>query len=459
MILFPQWLRGSILLFLLVSKTASALQFHFPPEISDELLSESVPMAFEVAPFRVEDFQVEWEGAVPEGATATFIHGSLDWVRISTILVLPRARIRVYLPNVESAEVRVGGGVHPFHLSNGTAELEFPVALLSQDRRAPEIQFKKGSKTETFRMRTRFRPAPGSAAAQLKDRAFIDPSCYAHRLEVAGIEKLPAHQWLYFGCRQVRSLGKDARVPQLEIVVYWDGAREPLMIQGLPEPEVSSSTWRIRTGPRSTPIRISSGEGTELEISVKLPQRLSTAFLGAGVGPYSYIFDDGAGTADSTVRQTAPIVTLYGSYFLSETSRVIFFDAFSVHRRAYNDFGLYFSSESSRALDEKFSVNILLGFHIVSFSSNGVLQNNMGAPQGFEMILRDVFGKTRNLSVGGFFYPPIDGKAYYNAWLRVGTPRLFGEINYLSWREKTDANAHALSRSMGICIGAPLLFY
>ena len=121
---------------------------------------------------------------------------------------------------------------------------------------------------------------------------------------------------------------------------------------------------------------------------------------------------------------------------------------FSRVQRAFAEYGL----------DERLVFSILLGFHLVSFSSPIGTQHRLGAPQGVEVVWRDALGRRNNASVGGFFYPPINGKTYYNSWLRIGGPSVFGEINYLYWTELSGDGGHASSRSLGISIGAPLFF-
>jgi hypothetical protein len=79
----------------------------------------------------------------------------------------------------------------------------------------------------------------------------------------------------------------------------------------------------------------------------------------------------------------------------------------------------------------------------------------MGVPQGVEIIYRD-FGKIRqNLSVGGFVFPSIDDKAYYNVWARWGNSKLFGEINYILWSESLSGQKYR-SSSLGITLGTGL---
>jgi hypothetical protein len=80
----------------------------------------------------------------------------------------------------------------------------------------------------------------------------------------------------------------------------------------------------------------------------------------------------------------------------------------------------------------------------------------LSVPQGFEFIVRDLFARNRNLTAGAFVYPKISGRAYYNFWLRWGSPQVFGELNYIEWQEPHgDERTH--SRALGVSFGAPIL--
>jgi hypothetical protein len=286
----------------------------------------------------------------------------------------------------------------------------------------------------------------------------IDVSCSSQSLEIEDERALPLDHWVYLGCRMIHSQGDSGIEPQSEVFVAWTGAKGPVSLSGIRGAESGESQTAALTALMShhaQSIEFHDASGAGFKIRARLPSRLRANFLGLGIGPYAYSLRvPGA----DTVQEGAALVTVYGSYVLSEGARLVFFDAFPLHKRSYNDFGLYFNNESARALDERIQFNLLLGFHLISFSSPLGLQHRLGAPQGFEMIWRDAFGRRKNLSLGGFFYPPIDGKAYTNSWLRVGTGRFFGELNYLSWTEKSGDGGSASSRSVGLSFGAPIWF-
>jgi hypothetical protein len=419
-------------------------------KLSQELISQAVPTADEVAPFRESDFQVRWLESAPSGARMELVRGSLTWVRVGRLLVLPRARVRIGVDKAEAVQLQIAGSIQQIPSQGGEA----PVSLFSGRQ---ELTTLRAGKVSRHPFEVVFSPSSDSSAARLSNRIFVDASCSPHRVEVTHKSPFPSSQWAFVACRLVYSRSGENPVPQLEVHVGWAGVQPPVAVGGIPQDSSSGSTHAAVALLSSEQPRVTfrDSSGVEFELRAQLPRQLKTAFLGVGLGPYSYLIQV---PGLPTVQTIAPITTLYGSYFLAEGSRMVFFDAFPVHGEWYNDFGLYFNNESSRALDERLSVHLLLGFHLISFKSPLGIQHRLGAPQGFEMIYRDAFGRRNNVSVGGFFYPPIAGKAYYNTWLRIGSPKVFGELNYLSWRELSGDGNQALSRSVGISVGAPLLF-
>jgi hypothetical protein len=140
---------------------------------------------------------------------------------------------------------------------------------------------------------------------------------------------------------------------------------------------------------------------------------------------------------------------------MTETVRAVAFNATAIHSSFFTDQGFYLLIEQFRVLDQRFSLNLLLGAHAIAFAREKNVYARFGAPQGVEMVYRDFISRYYNLSMGGFVYPPIQGKSYYNLWLRWGTRGLFGEINYLAWREPFGSESLTTS-SVGISLGFPL---
>jgi hypothetical protein len=82
----------------------------------------------------------------------------------------------------------------------------------------------------------------------------------------------------------------------------------------------------------------------------------------------------------------------------------------------------------------------------------------LSAPQGFELVFRDFFATSRNLTFGAFLYPKIAGRTYYNTWIRWGSGAFFGEVNYIGWKEPHD-NGYTETHSLGLSFGIPVWRY
>ena len=97
----------------------------------------------------------------------------------------------------------------------------------------------------------------------------------------------------------------------------------------------------------------------------------------------------------------------------------------------------------------------MLGAHVLGFNNGNQFLIRPGVPQGVELVFSDAFRRGSNLSLGGFIYPEISGKEYYNIWLRWGGSRYFVELNYILWKEQVDSSS-VFSRSVGVSLGLPL---
>jgi hypothetical protein len=185
----------------------------------------------------------------------------------------------------------------------------------------------------------------------------------------------------------------------------------------------------------------------------QIPEELHNQGVSAGLGPYAFHFQ-GAG---EEVRSWQGIATLYGSHFISDSMRIVEFGALTLEKHLSSDFGLYLYFEQFRFLDRRLAINLLIGGHAVGFKSLGKFQLVTSLPQGFELVYTDAIKRGNNLTLGGFFYPPIAGNSYYNGWLRWG--RIwFAEINYIAWQAESQGQSYS-SESFGLSFGFPLFRY
>ena len=153
--------------------------------------------------------------------------------------------------------------------------------------------------------------------------------------------------------------------------------------------------------------------GHALTLTYQVPPTLPAAFVGVGVGPYHYLLRDGRQQADVVI----PLVTVYAGYTFTPDVRIVYFNATAMHRRGYSDNGLYLWLEQARMVDDRLSFNLLLGANALVYSHQDKVEWRMTAPQGFELVYRDLFARNRSGMLGAFLYPD-SSRRYYNVWLR-----------------------------------------
>ncbi|MCM2324054.1 MAG: hypothetical protein NDJ90_12410 [Oligoflexia bacterium] len=434
------WLSAVVLAWAL-STPAHAYFVTLPASLAAEILSESVPMVL-LPPndFEASDFTVEWVGAPLEGVEARLGRESLQWVRLTDVLLLPRGRLLLKARGAEAGIVSHAGFNQVF--DEETAEI--PVALISGEVNPIEVRIKRGGREEKGTLKLRFRPKDTSA----ERRILRDAACSRFGVEV-DTENL-GDGWVFLGCRMNVLGGDESRTSALELYVFWDNVGQKIEINGVETPATVASLWPVRLRSQPGALRLKAGAHS-MKIRYQLPQRMQLFSMGMGIGPYSYIYE---GIGRDLAKPAIPYMTLYGSFFLNETFRVVGFNATAFSGLGYSDLGIYLSTENLKLFDKRVILNLLLGGHVIGFRAGGNTYMVMGAPQGFEMIVVDFLKRANNLSLGGFLYPPIGGKSYYNVWARWGG-RIFGEFNFISWQERI--NDHRIyTRSMGLSVGFPL---
>jgi hypothetical protein len=441
------------------SRASHAYVTSLPPSLAHDVLSETVPTAFAPFDLSTSDYGIEWVGSAPEGLKLELLADTIQWVRIADVLALPRARLRVRLEHAEAARVSNAGFSQALvDAPDGALTAEIPVALMSGDRNRIEVAFKRGGRDVVAQARLQFKPGPKLQAQE--DRVFYDPSCSRFGVRAEGTaQSSKAKGWAYVGCRIAEVQGAEHRTSSLEAWVYWDGIGQEILVGGVPTPSTSASVWplRLRADPGRVQLAVPGGPRggvqDEMVLSYSTPERYYRGSVGVGIGPY---WDRFYGNGES-ISTPALVVTLYGSYFITEGLRLVAFDATTLDSHLTTDFGVYLNTEYARFLDRRIVINLLLGVHAIGFISQGSYRARFGAPQGAEAHIIDFLGKGKNLSSGIFLYPPINGRSYYNAWLRWGSPRFFWELNYISWDEILDGQAFH-STSAGVCVGFPLPF-
>lgn len=422
-----------------------------PSSVAALAVSESMPTAFPPAQWSVSDFEVMWRGGSPAqeslGVSAELVPGSLEWVRVAELLVVPRARLRVRVSPQQGGVVEYAGATYP--ISGGTAEIS--VALIESEENEFRVRFGGPRERGSGPLIGGVKYRAAGHGPKSRSQVLIDPSCSRYSLTTME-SALSETEWAYFGCRLIYDRSSEAMSSILEVRVLWSGTQR-LAMNGVELTGAGSSVWtlRLRSQPGRVELRSDSGKA---DLSYRVADRARLGFVGLGLGPYLYAVD----TPGLVVDTVAPVLTLYGSYLLNETTRVVVFDAISIHRHFFTDFGLYLNYESARLFDRRLSLNFLLGGHALIFRAPGGTYTRLGLPQGVELIYRDAFRRSHNLGLGAFVFPEIAGKAYYNTWIRWGSPALFGEFNYIAWREELGSD-RIFSRSVGLTLGFPLTLF
>jgi hypothetical protein len=191
--------------------------------------------------------------------------------------------------------------------------------------------------------------------------------------------------------------------------------------------------------------------GRKIKLRYQVAPELHNLTISMGIGPYSYGF---RGNGEERT-QTVISPTLYGSYFITDDIHVVGFGLTTLGPHNYTDLGLYLRLEYFRFLDRRGSLNLLIGGHVIGFEALDQFYGVVSAPQGFELMYRDVFQRGKNLTAGAFIYPLISGNAYYNLWVRWGR-QVFFELNYIAWHAQPK-QAPYQSTSFGASVGFPLL--
>jgi hypothetical protein len=419
-----------------------------------ELLDAPFPSAD--APFELHPSNYRWQGveALPPGSTLEWDESSVQWSRIDERIVLPRARVKIEIPGADGVLVSTSGRSTPLQKNGegtvpGVWSAEVLVPLVSGEASTLKVRVKKGTaETETLL----FLESVESEASPLIG---VDSSCSPWHVELSAKEALgekpKRNAVILADCRIVRSQTSGGMPAALDLFLFIDGAGKHLKLNGSTVVAVAPSLFRLRLTPQVDSFEIETEGGARYNLDYRIPQKLNRGFIGAGVGPYRYKLDAPGVAVDTT----AAVLTLYGSYQFSDTVRFTAFNATALHANYFTDTGFYFKSDSLKLLDQRVLIYVMLGANLIGYKFGSGTQKKWGVPQGFEAVYRDFLSPNRSLVAGAFVYPPIDGKSYYNTWVRYGSPSLFGEINYLEVRDAIEGQS-VYTRSVGFSLGFPL---
>jgi len=453
------------------SESAEGVIHRFPDSIALEALSDTVPFVFSPASLEASDFEPFWLDQEIPGVSLSLAKNSIEWVRVADLFLVPRGRLRLEVPKAEGGGLVSGGFSHVWASNDGTDSgiIEVPVAFLGTSTgyflsvELNGVSVHGGQKNFSSRIGIRLK----GKGIPKQERIMIDRACSPWGVRVDQVS-LSSDEWIYIGCRMVVGWGDDHQVGSLETYILRSTTRENQSFDSIGKPlylgmqrlqEIRPSVYALRLWSKPGKIRISSDtfedrsvasgvERTDFKLEYFLGKRFYNGFFGGGIGPYQYEFSGSQGST-AGVR---PLLTLYGGYFLSEPMRIVLFNATSMDRNYFSDTGLYLSLDQFTGLDGYVAFKLLLGLHGLAFPTGLGRQLNFSLPQGFEFTLKDVGGRNKNVLAGAFLYPPINDRSYYNVWLRWGSSRFFGELNYIKWSEPYSGGITS-SSSLGLSVG------
>lgn len=439
------WLGAALIALAAPAMGARAQVTKLPSSLARAALAAHKATAFAPSELDGQDYTlVRLAGDAPFEVSAAVAPGSLRFVRVADHVLVPRGVANVRVPGARGGVVEYAGTTQPLVHDGSGASAEIPVALLSDRSEVLTVRALFGARE--LRARYYVQLAPRSEMSGL---LMQDSSCSPWGIRVERGE-LPRDSWLYLGCRLIRTARADDMGATLELYALWDNAGRDVALSGVRLTRTLGSLYVLRV--TTTPGHVTlEARGHALTLTYSVPPSLPAAFLGAGVGPYRYVLHDGRRGADAVI----PLVTLYAGYTFTPDVRIVYFNATAMHRRGYADNGLYLWIEQARMVDDRLSFNLLLGANALVYSHRDRVEWRLTAPQGFELVYRDLFARNRSAMLGAFLYPDLFDRSYYNVWLRWGSPQLFGELNYIHWKQPHDTGVTS-STSFGLSFGMPL---
>lgn len=369
-----------------------------------------------------------------------FAPNSLQWIRDSSNLLVPRARLNIsYKSNDKNPPLfyyhdQVFAG--EFKEDSATYHIDLWVNLFNPGK----ITVKKGDQV-IHQIATRRHHFKESQKTK-KETQLIDYSCAPYDVKFEGLED----QYLSVGCRLEKLSEGKGLVPRL--VITWSASDALLVDATLPPYRT------VLRGDASSVMEVINAEGDliKVKISAKLPKRIHRLKTAIGFGPY--LFESQSG---SRVRpeKWAPAFMLYGKYDLMDTTSLRFFNATVSRGSTFNNGGLYLAYEIASVFDGRVQVIPLLGAQFLTFDYNNDVpeRNKIIYPQGFEVVWKHSFGLKNTTMIYGMFISGSDTEPYKNLWLRWGT-RIFGELNYIEW-----SHGSQKVKTYGLSVGLPLFSF
>jgi hypothetical protein len=358
------------------------------------------------------------------------VKNSIHWVRLDETLLAPRARIEI-LAYTEARDISLryrGQSILLQDNKGNTSYAQFFIELFQPEQ--IEVYY-LGEKVGNIKVVTKQK--------ERKRSHLIDYSCSKFQLQIAGLE----NEFLTMGCKEI-IVGKfGAEKPMLQ--VFFALADYKILDRSAPPYIVT-----LNSNSTSTISVINADEEVkEFKIKATLPPRFKRLKFAFGIGPYSYITQNKSVETDEGWPMA---YMLYGKFDINPSTSFKLFDAFITNKTTFNNSGMYLSNDIAKLLDNRVTVNTLLGFQGLYFKPDGdeAAANSMIFPQGIEVTYHHPFDLDNYQLVFGAFLSTASDLTYSNIWVRFGK-RVFWELNYIDWGDDN----HYL-RTYGLSVGFPL---
>ena len=433
-----------ILFFLLLTNTFAA-NFPLPERLDQEILADDSPTAWRQNKLGVEDFTPEWVGQPVEGVSFYLGKKSYDLVRSIDVLALPKARLKIIAENIQSGNACNGAGCQSFSKdSDGKWIIDLPVALLGGSSYATKLTLTRNDKTISALIGISFTPK----SATLEQLVSTDPSCSPYQLTLKSFKSGSKPLWLAMGCRLIYSEGDEHRTSSLVAYTYWEGKSDTnLKLDGSAVQSVRPKLFVFDLKSQPGTFTLSDDDNT-VELSYSIPERLHFARMSAGIGPYWLNF---TGNGEN-VSSPSALASFYAAYYLTKSTSITSFASIMPDSHLNTTFGFYFRNLSFTFFDRRFVIYLNIGGHFQGFQAMNQYNFLWTFPQGSELKVVDPWAKGHDLTIGGFLQPSVNNVGYTEFWLRYGTTRMFGELNYIN-RFQPVNGVNFMSQSIGITLG------
>ena len=415
----------SLIFVLFFSSTLLAQESAFSVSFGPVRIGDSRVKA-DLADFKVER---EYKNRIVK---ADFIPGSVQWVRDSSNLLTPRARIGILIyKSTPDVHVEYHGRIIAPQKQGNHFYVEIYVNLFD-----PGVLKVVDNNTVIEKLHTY-----SDIQNKHKNTKLIDYSCVRYALKLSGLDD----EYVSVGCRMERIGVWRHEKPYLSVTF---SATNLHTINGKTPP---FTAFLKNSEPVIMTVTDKEGRTKKIAIQARLPKRMTRVKTAYGFGPATLTAET---PTEKRGAKIAPVLYFYGKLDLSRHTSIRVFDSLAYNKSIFNNSGFYFAYRLADAMDGRLEIVPLLGAQGLYFDygeGNTKAQNGMIFPQGAEINYLNAFGIENYLISFGIFISTQSEVDYPNSWVRWGKGP-FWEFNYITWGQ----NGY-VSKMAGLSIGLPLM--